>query len=601
MEAENHAGETALLRAVATGTMPVIKALLDEKSDVCHVNKNKQNVFYVCVKHSQLWTLNYLHHHICSVIGSEKAVEMLHAVDKDGNGLLECAAEAGDINVMEFLIRKGLNPYCPQSETKSTILHIAVSYHRMELTAFLLDIGCDINIKDEKGKTPLDLHAVTQDPALKTIILRKRKTACPRHTPSDPEDKTFHVKDSKGRSFAIQCPVRSNFFHLCLYSMAICCLLLLPIAVPFWAYFPLVGALGYGYKRLSDSVSSLKRRAQQARGRFILSPIQELLGAEEKFPAVWVGSLLACLFFCFCCIAYEASERNPFGILGVDSSEKYPELFWSAIGIVSVSIVSWISLVVLPPTPGLVDTRDRDFDTIMQENIDLKGSVPDPTLYCRTTLVRKPVRSKFCSSSGYVVARFDHYCIWLNTAIGFGNHRVFMMFLYSHIVANAIFIEILIRALSRRSERSGPAFVLGELLSQEYFFVTFLLAYILIVTAGLLFLTVEQTSNILRNVTTNERINKSRYAWMKGPDGRPFNRFDKGIIANVLDFLLIPGRSVDYYSIMDIPPAVKKDKKSDMEMKTLNSSATVNAMHSGNEHEQCNGSCDGHHNGDKHA
>ena len=60
-----------------TGCVPVIKALLDEKSDVCHVNKHGQNVLHLCATESQLWTLNYLYHYIRTENGTDKATEML--------------------------------------------------------------------------------------------------------------------------------------------------------------------------------------------------------------------------------------------------------------------------------------------------------------------------------------------------------------------------------------------------------------------------------------------------------------------------------------------------------------------------------------------
>lgn len=99
-----------------------------------------------------------------------------------------------------------------------------------------------------------------------------------------------------------------------------------------------------------------------------------------------------------------------------------------------------------------------------------------------------------------------------------------MLFLYTHVAGNMCFVALLIKALDREIERTGPAFVLGILFSNKFFFVFVLVAYVGVVTAGLTFLMVEQTTNILKNVTTNERMNGSRYAWMKGPDGRPYNR-----------------------------------------------------------------------------
>jgi len=43
-------------------------------------------------------------------------------------------------------------------------------------------------------------------------------------------------------------------------------------------------------------------------------------------------------------------------------------------------------------------------------------------------------RSKYCTRTGCVVARFDHQCLWLNTTIGHNNHRTFIVFLVSHLL-----------------------------------------------------------------------------------------------------------------------------------------------------------------------
>lgn len=51
--------------------------------------------------------------------------------------------------------------------------------------------------------------------------------------------------------------------------------------------------------------------------------------------------------------------------------------------------------------------------------------------YCKTTLVYKPLRSKYCVQMGFVVARFDHYCFWLHTTVGYENHRQFIGLLLS--------------------------------------------------------------------------------------------------------------------------------------------------------------------------
>ena len=76
----------------------------------------------------------------------------------------------------------------------------------------------------------------------------------------------------------------------------------------------------------------------------------------------------------------------------------------------------------------------------MRSSIVAGGTKHVSDSFCRTTLVKKPIRyfiliyafnlliyidirSKYCTGSGFVVARMDHYCVWLNNCVGYGNHR----------------------------------------------------------------------------------------------------------------------------------------------------------------------------------
>merc|ERR1719171_815223 len=53
--------------------------------------------------------------------------------------------------------------------------------------------------------------------------------------------------------------------------------------------------------------------------------------------------------------------------------------------------------------------------------------VVDISRLCTTTWVLKGLRAKYCKETGAVVEEFDHYCIWLNCAIGRNNHRPFIV------------------------------------------------------------------------------------------------------------------------------------------------------------------------------
>lgn len=51
--------------------------------------------------------------------------------------------------------------------------------------------------------------------------------------------------------------------------------------------------------------------------------------------------------------------------------------------------------------------------------------------------------------------------------------------------------------------------------------------FALLCAVGLSALFLEQNLSIVRNVTTNERINGRRYPWMTNSDGQLCNRFDR--------------------------------------------------------------------------
>lgn len=122
------------------------------------------------------------------------------------------------------------------------------------------------------------------------------------------------------------------------------------------------------------------------------------------------------------------------------------------------------------------------------------------------------------------------------------------------------------RILQRDTSVAAPSYVTGELLSQRMLFITSMTLFIIIITCGLTLLVGEQTVNIFSNMvspffpliltlrlqTTNEKVNRSRYWWMKGPDGRPMNRFDRGPLINFLEFIGCPCYHVNYMTIMTI-------------------------------------------------
>ncbi|MCO5561184.1 hypothetical protein L7F22_014805 [Adiantum nelumboides] len=61
----------------------------------------------------------------------------------------------------------------------------------------------------------------------------------------------------------------------------------------------------------------------------------------------------------------------------------------------------------------------------------------DPSLgnkTCPTCRVYQPPRSKHCHDCNKCVLRFDHYCAWLGTCVGYGNHCRFWWYIFEETI-----------------------------------------------------------------------------------------------------------------------------------------------------------------------
>eukprot|EP00802_Teleaulax_amphioxeia_P013717 Tamp_13771.p1 GENE.Tamp_13771~~Tamp_13771.p1 ORF type:complete len:318 (+),score=38.51 Tamp_13771:132-956(+) len=203
--------------------------------------------------------------------------------------------------------------------------------------------------------------------------------------------------------------------------------------------------------------------------------------------------------------------------------------------------------------PGLVEWDLQGLSAALQHMMEYGGPPPD---FDAVTMLRRPLRSKQCrESGGACIARFDHFCIWINRPIGAGNHLLFICFVGLQNLSIGLFLALSLSILLD-SDSDVSFFVSVLHAPRSGLFVMSLFASV--VLASLLFLFLFQIRGVLQNVTTNEFMNMERYPhfWRGalGPDGkRGFsNPFDKGLMGNVNEFLGIGGH-VEYVRLFSSP------------------------------------------------
>lgn len=140
--------------------------------------------------------------------------------------------------------------------------------------------------------------------------------------------------------------------------------------------------------------------------------------------------------------------------------------------------------------------------------------------WCKKCGAHKPDRAHHCSALGRCVLRMDHYCMWIGNAVGFGNHKYFMLFL---LYVNAACSMLGISILQLLVQATLPPLTTFLLIGAEG--LTLLLSSILVP-----FLTFH-CGLLAKNMTTIELCERLG-------DGKvESNAYDVGIYANVCSIM----------------------------------------------------------------
>lgn len=574
-------GETPLLRAATAGHLATLKYLVEQGSDVTAADTtNGSTIFHNACRNGQLWALVYLVHAATRRVGSEEEVtRLLLLPDLEDHTCLDWASFGGYVPIVQFLFRRlGGAAAARRVDCKGRMgLHLAARMRQVEVCRYLVGaVGLDPSIRDAEAKD-VWAHAEKDMKLLKALYVKRKCSKAEGEVDNTPRRAN---------------PVRMSF--LASYASLTALVWTAPFFLAWYIILPALFLLFIFYRH-NAAVSRATHRSQQQPSNSSTSTstkppprstwLSEWFVAHERYLGLWAGTILAFAVTLPILHLWPAStawstQAEAVGTSSSDSSLLAGASFRVATmgsmyaALVLLGIV-WVDLVFGRPDPGVIAFNEEKYDEMMVE-VGVRGTPPSVTVACPTCMIRKPVRSKHCRECGYCVARMDHHCVWLDGCVGLQNHGRFVGFLVLHVLSVLLYLACVLPFLGHVVAAALPrpvhdasqvlrVFVLRPILP---LFLQSLFA--LGTTCSLLTLLLEQVRNVLRNLTGNERINGSRYAYItiSPRTGRVQNVFDKGMWANVREFMGWEGgkqeeggwqkkeKKIDYRTLYDLSEVV---------------------------------------------
>jgi len=91
--------------------------------------------------------------------------------------------------------------------------------------------------------------------------------------------------------------------------------------------------------------------------------------------------------------------------------------------------------------PGYAPSQ-LDAETVLLLNEDPENREGESHRFCRTCNIVKPMRAHHCSICKRCVLKMDHHCPWVNSCVGWQNHKHFLLFLVYMWAGSAFFLFV---------------------------------------------------------------------------------------------------------------------------------------------------------------
>ncbi|KAK4045971.1 palmitoyltransferase akr1 [Microbotryomycetes sp. JL201] len=458
---------TPLHWAARNGHVNVVHLLLQYDADPTLLDSQSFNALHLAVHSSSAFLLAYM------LFTSQPIA--VDSSDTDGHTGLHWACYQGDFISVELLLKAGADPRRVDN-AGLTPLHWAAVKGSSSCISRLVEAGADIHAREKQGKTAQDMAT-----ELKSLAAYKRGLV------EAGRDESGRMKQGP------LSPRNTNLAIFVLPTLAFCLVLNTLAVLPWWSATLLAFGEFFGMHHVISRVLLDVRGAHHS-DRLIKSPYLCAIIAASIFWATYVWLTR----FVPSCPGYAVSNL----LCGI-----------------FILLLSYNFFRAVTLDPGWIPFATNDME--LKESIEdlvASGSF-NGQMFCLSCLTRRPLRSKHSYVTKRCVARFDHYCPWVWNDVGINNHRQFLLFVASLVVAVVIFIHFSTQApdLPTANEcglfapfcQAGAydAFALGTVV-----WCSLQLTWTIVLLAA-------QLWQISRQMTTLEVSNVGRYGYMGGRPG----------------------------------------------------------------------------------
>lgn len=424
---------------------------------------------------------HHQHPAMLQILSRDDRQKILRDVDCNRCGPVHWAAYKGDLTSLKLLDYFDAD-FSAVDNSKMTPLHRAAQTSQSAVCEILLEKGVDPSLLDSEGRTCLDV-------ASKDEIFRRRLNA---------------YLDDFGAS--VQGSVRPDDLEM------------QPMTI------------GSPDDSTSAPRRKRKKRVPEEHGLFKGKAVHNLA------PTFWLVMVSLAVFEYLTDLRDAAWAVSPYCA------------FFFELGVpASLFLFFFVAL----SDPGKIQPRPKNASGVEEyvraltqwHAAPAENKEPDFGRLCTSTWILKGLRTKYCTQTLACVEEFDHFCGWLNIAIGKGNHRPFIVL--AGVECTTQLCHLFLCWTCSVALVKIPTF-------SDWFFAVSAAYPLLLVMAivhcftgpGILMLFLSQLRLVIVNMTTNEMINSYRYShfWQEielgGAKKKVFhNPFNKGSgWANCIDF-----------------------------------------------------------------